>query len=91
MSSGQLMEGMNGTFVKGIFWNLVRGLQASSVHDEPKGCDGEFRLSTAQPLGEEVFSGGRTSEDDFAAELFSFAEEILRDASFADSSLAMLT
>ena len=89
MSSGRLLEGMNGKSGESTFRNFLSGLQATLWRDEPTGCDGSFRHSTAQPVGEEGFSGGRMPDGDFAAELFPIALEVVRDILFADSALGM--
>ena len=71
--------------------DFLSGLLATPLRNEPKGCNGSVRLSKAQPVGVEGFSGVRTPDGDFAAELFSFAPEVVRDTLFADSSLAIET
>ena len=91
MSSGRLLEGMNGKSGESTFRNFLSGLRATPLRNEPIGCQGSFRLSKAQPVGEEGFSGGRMPDGDFAAELFSIAPKVERDTLFADSSLAMET
>ncbi len=91
MSSERLLEGMNGKSGESTFQNFLNGSRATPLRNEPIGCQGSVRLSKAQPVGEEGFSGGRTPDVDFAAELFSFAPEVVRDILFADSSLAMET
>lgn len=74
-----------------IFRNLLSGSKATPLQDEPDGCDGLLQRSNAQAVGGAGFSGGRTADVDFAAELFSFAPEVVRDTLFADSSLTMET
>jgi hypothetical protein len=91
MSSRRLLEGMSGMSGESIFRNLLSGLQATPLRNEPDGCDVLFRRSNAQAVGGAEFSGGRTADVDFAAELFSFAPEVVRDTLFADSSLRMET
>jgi hypothetical protein len=89
MSSERLLEGINGMSGESTFRNLLNGSRATPLRKEPIGCQGSFRLSKAQPVGEEGFSGGRMPDGDFAAELLSFALEVVRDILFADSSLGI--
>ena len=91
MSSGGILEGMNGTSGESTFRSFLSGLQATPLRDKPNGCDGCFWLCGAQPVGGEGFSVARTPDGDFAAEFFSIAPEAERNTLFADSSLAMGT
>ncbi len=91
MSSRKLLKCMSGMSGESAFRSFLSGLQATPLRNEPGVCDGLFRRSKAQPVGGAGFSVGRTPDGDFAAELISFAPEVVRDVLFADSSLAMET